>query len=120
MKKQQTGKMGEELACRHLKKRGYRIIERNYRCRYGEIDIITRKDNCLIFMEVRSKTGTGYGTPAESLTGPKKQRLTASIMNYLGSHDTLNDDWRLDFIAIMLDPIAEKAVSIEIIENILA
>ena len=57
MNKQEAGKAGERAACNALQKKGYRILERNYRCRHGEIDIVARHKGCLVFIEVRSKTG---------------------------------------------------------------
>lgn len=119
MKKQETGRLGEDLACRTLKKKGYRILERNYRCRYGEIDIIAQKNTCLVFVEVRSKTGTAFGSPEESITAQKKQRLTASIMSYLESHDGLPENWRVDFVGVELNTIGDRALRIDIIENAL-
>ena len=119
MKKRETGQLGEELACRELKKKGYRIVERNYRCRYGEIDVVTQKKGCLVFVEVRSKRGTAFGTPEESMTTQKKQRLTASAMNYLEEHAGLPENWRVDFVAVDLDASGERASRIEIIENAL-
>lgn len=119
MKKQETGKLGEELACRTLRKKGYRIIERNYRCRYGEIDIIARNNKILLFVEVRSKTGDVFGTPAESVTRLKKERLSSSIMSYLESHKGLPQDWRLDFIGIDIDVTGTRPPHIEIIEGAL-
>jgi putative endonuclease len=119
MKKQETGRLGEDLACRALKKKGYRILERNYRCRYGEIDVVARKGDYLVFVEVRSKTGTAFGTPEESVTAQKKQRLAASVMSYLESHVTPQENWRVDFVAVELDAGGSKASRIEIIENAL-
>ena len=119
MKKQQTGRLGEDLACRALKKKGYHIIERNYRCRHGEIDVVASKDDCLIFIEVRSRTGNSFGTAAESVTAVKRQHLVATAMDYLGSHDNLPNNWRVDFVGINIDPSDTRSPSIEIIENAL-
>jgi putative endonuclease len=119
MKKRETGQMGEELACKALKQKGYRILERNYRCRYGEIDVVARKGDYLVFVEVRSKTGTAFGSPEESVTAQKKQRLAASIMSYLESHGNPPDSWRMDFVAVDLDAAGTRALRIEIIENAL-
>ena len=119
MKKQQTGKLGENLACRALKQKGYHIIERNYRCRHGEIDVIANKGGCLVFIEVRSKTDASFGTAAESVTAVKKQHLTATAMHYLASHNNLPADWRVDFVGINLDVSGLQAPSIEILENAL-
>lgn len=120
MKRQQTGRMGEELACRALRKKGYRIIERNFRCRFGEIDIVANKAGCLVFVEVRSKTGSAFGTPSESITAEKKQRLTAAAMSYLESHANLPENWRIDFVGVHIDPSGSRPPAIEIIEDALA
>ena len=119
MKKRETGQLGEDLACKALKKSGYRILERNYRCRYGEIDIVAQKHGYLVFVEVRSKTSTAFGTPEESMTAQKKQRLTASAMSYFNSHTGLPENWRVDFVAIDLNAAGDRASRIEIIENAL-
>jgi putative endonuclease len=117
MKKQESGKLGEKLACSALKKKGYRIIETNYRCRQGEIDIVARQNDCLVFIEVRTKTGKAFGSPEESVTVQKKQRLVTTAMDYLNSHRDLPENWRIDFVAVDLDPLTNKATRIEIIEN---
>lgn len=119
MSKQESGKLGEQLACSELKKKGYRIIETNYHCRQGEIDIVARQKDCLVFIEVRTKTGNAYGSPEESVTAQKQRRLTATAMDYLGKHPDAPDDWRIDFVAVELDPLTNKAVRIEVIENAL-
>lgn len=120
MKKQESGKLGEQLACSALKKKGYRIIETNYRCRYGEIDIVARQKECLVFIEVRTKTGNAFGSPEESMTAQKKQRLVSTAMDYLNSHRDLPENWRIDFVAVELDPHTNKATRIEIIEDALS
>lgn len=119
MKKQESGKLGEQLACNDLKKKGYRIIETNYRCRQGEIDIVAHQGNSLVFIEVRTRTGNAYGTPEESITAQKKQHLVSTAMAYLNSHQGLTENWRIDFVAVELDPRINKATRIEIIENAL-
>lgn len=117
MKKQESGKLGEQLACSALKKKGYKIIETNYRCRQGEIDIVARQKNCLIFIEVRTKTSNAYGSPEESITAQKQRRLISTAMDYLSSHQDLPENWCIDFVAVELDPLTNKATRIEIIEN---
>jgi putative endonuclease len=120
MKKQESGKLGEQLACSALKKKGYKIIETNYRCRYGEIDIVARQRECLVFIEVRTKTGNAFGSPEESVTAQKKQRLISTAMDYLSSHRDLPENWRIDFVAVELDPLTNETTRIEIIENALS
>jgi len=117
MKKQETGKQGEQLACRALEKKGYRIQERNYRCRQGEIDLVARHRDYIVFIEVRSKTGNAFGTPEESVTEAKKQKLIATALDYLSRHDNLPENWRIDFVAVEIDPADGKPTRVEIIEN---
>ena len=117
MRKQELGGAGEKLACNALKKKGYRIIGKNYRCRYGEIDIIAIQKDCLVFVEARSKSGNSFGTPEESITAQKMHKLVSTALDYLTSHKDLPPDWRIDFVAIEFDAAGKKATRIEIIEN---
>lgn len=117
MSKQEMGNAGEKLACSALKKKGYRIIEKNYRCRYGEIDIIARQKDYLVFVEVRSKSGKSFGSPEESVTEHKKNKIVLTALDYRSSHDDLPPDWRIDLVAIEFDTTGKKATRIEIIEN---
>ena len=66
--RRQLGKMGEELACRALEKDGYRIIDKNFSCNHGELDIIAEEKDTICFVEVKSRTSTSYGLPEESVT----------------------------------------------------
>ncbi len=116
MKRRELGAIGEKLAKDFLKKKGYRIIETNFRCREGEIDIIARKKDYLVFVEVRAKTSAVFGSPEESVTSAKKERLIASALVYLNSHQDLPSLWRIDFVAVELDQNG-KATRIELIEN---
>jgi putative endonuclease len=116
MKRKELGDTGEKLAKDFLKKKGYKIRETNFRCREGEIDIIARKKDCLIFVEVRTKSSTGYGSPEESVTFAKKEKLIASALTYLNTHKDLPESWRIDFVAVELDQNG-KASRIELIEN---
>jgi putative endonuclease len=120
MSRKELGNAGEKLACSALKKKGYRILEKNYRCRYGEIDIVASHKGCLAFVEVRSKTGNTFGSPEESVTSQKKQRLVSTAMEYLEGHSDAAQDWRIDFVAIEFDATGKKATRIEIIENAIA
>jgi len=118
MKRKELGATGEKLARDFLKKKGYKIRDTNFRCREGEIDIIAQKKDCLVFVEVRTKTSSGFGSPEESVTFAKKERLIASALSYLNSHKDLPKSWRIDFVAVELDPKG-KATRIELIENAL-
>ena len=116
MKRKELGAAGEKLARNFLKKKGYRIRETNFRCREGEIDIIAERKDYLVFVEVRTKTGSGFGSPEESVTFAKKEKLIATALAYLNSHTNLPDNWRIDFVGIELDEKG-KATRIELIEN---
>ncbi len=116
MDRQEVGKLGEEAARKFLKKRGYRIRERGFRCRHGEIDIIAQHKDCLVFVEVRTKSNLEFGSPEESLTEAKKKRLIASALTYVSTHQKLPSQWRIDFVAVELDEKG-KTRRIELIEN---
>jgi len=116
MTRKDTGILGEQIAKHFLIERGYQIIETNYRCREGEIDIITRKDDYLIFVEVRAKRSRAFGMPEESVTATKKKHLRAVAGRYYETHADLPELWRIDFVAIELTG-AGQLKRIELIEN---
>ncbi len=116
MDRQEVGKLGEKAARKFLKKRGYRICETGFRCRHGEIDIIAQRKDYLVFVEVRTKSNLDFGTPEESITQAKKERLIASALTYTSTHQDLPSLWRIDMVAIELDDKG-KTRRIEHIEN---
>jgi len=116
MKRRDTGILGEKLARDFLKKQGYRIIETNYRCPPGEIDIIAKHKDCLVFIEVRSKTSLEFGSPEESITPIKIGRLRAAASHYQQTHDNIYPSWRIDVVAVELDQNG-KPSRIELIDN---
>ena len=116
MNRQEIGKLGENLARTFLKKRGYRIRETNFRCREGEIDIIAQQGDYLVFVEVRAKSSLDFGTPEESITPSKKEKLIATALTYINTHQKLPALWRIDVVALELNDKG-KAKRIELIEN---
>ena len=116
MDRQEVGKRGEEAARKFLKKRGYRIRETGFRCRHGEIDIIAQQKDYLVFVEVRSKSNLDFGTPEESITQAKKEKLIASALTYTTTHQHIPSLWRIDVVAVELDDRG-KTKRIELIEN---
>ena len=116
MKRKETGMLGERLAKDSLKKRSYHIIETNYRCPEGEIDIIAKHKDYLVFIEVRTKKSREFGTPEESITPAKKERIRAAASHYQQTHNGLPPLWRIDVVAIELDQKG-KLSRIEIIES---
>ena len=96
-----TGRRGEELAAEHLRKAGYKIVERNVRSRYGEIDIVADDHGCLVFVEVRTMKSQAMH-PEESVSRMKKRRMADLGLRYLQGHGRESAEWRLDVIAIEL------------------
>jgi putative endonuclease len=116
MTRRETGIIGEKLAQDFLANNGYSILDTNYRCRDGEVDIIALHEDTLVFVEVRTKTGWGFGTPEESITPLKAEHLRSVAARYGMEHDGLPSSWRIDLVAIELanDGRVER---IELIEN---
>ncbi len=81
--KQETGKTGEELASKYIEKQGYKIVERNFRCRQGEIDIIAEDKQELVFIEVKTRTNLSYGFPAEAVNYVKQKHINKATKYYL-------------------------------------
>ena len=96
----ERGAWAEDLACQHLLDRGLRLIRRNYRCRYGEIDLVMRDAATIAFVEVRLRSRTDFGSGAESVDARKQARLVSSAEHYLQRHGTLLADCRFDVVSI--------------------
>lgn len=111
-----AGKYGEDLACDFLKKQGYKIIERNFRIRGGEIDIVALDGNTLVYVEVKTRTSHQFGLPEESVTPWKLRFLERSAKFYRANRKRLNvpDLERIDVVAI--DMTGTEA-SIKLIKN---
>jgi len=116
MKRRNVGVLGEKLAGEFLKQRGYHILQTNYRCLEGEIDIVARHRDSLVFIEVRTKKSLKFGSPEESITPTKREKLRAAAYRYQQTHDNLPSSWRIDVVAIELDQ-GDRISRIELIEN---
>jgi putative endonuclease len=116
MKRRETGILGENLACEFLGKNSYSIIEKNYRCPGGEVDIVARQQDTLVFVEVRTKRSRRFGSPEESITPTKMEKLRTVAAYYWQSHNNLPESWRIDVVAIQLNSRG-RASRIELIEN---
>ncbi len=115
----QVGNVGERLARRHLEARGYRIVDTNYRCRWGEIDLIAREGSAWVFVEVRTRRSDAYGSPEESVTERKVRRLKLTAEDYLRRRTTGSTEaqWRIDLIAIRLGS-GRRVLDVRHLENI--
>ena len=100
--KRLVGKLGEDKACEFLINKGYTIIERNFRCKLGEIDIIAKKNKELIFLEVKTRRSFQYGMPSEAVNKIKKQHICEVAKFYILKNKISNKIIRFDVIEIKL------------------
>ncbi len=98
------GAEGERLAVRFLKRRGYRIVERNYRCRGGEIDLVALDGDEIVFVEVKARSSEDFGSPAEAVTGTKRRRLARAARDYCNRRHLADPNCRCDVVAILTPP----------------
>lgn len=98
------GARGELIAAEHLRRRGYRLLATNWRTAAGEIDIIAQDGDTLVFVEVRTRRGTGFGSPEESVTAAKQARLIVLAEAYRQEHPEAPEAWRIDVVAVELTP----------------
>lgn len=118
-RRQQVGRAGEKAARVYLENVGYRIIETNYTCPLGEIDIIAGDGNSTVIVEVRTRTGNTFGTPEESITNQKAYRLRRLALYYLQSKNLLDRPGRIDLVAVKLDSKDLAVQSVNHLKNIL-
>ena len=108
------GYEGEQLALLHLKRLGYRIICRNYRCPLGEIDIIAQRQDVLVFVEVKSRRSQTFGSPKQAITPAKQHKLSQVAWHYLQKHDLTEAKARFDVVTVSG---LEESPHCEVIEN---
>ena len=118
--RQQVGHEGEKAARLHLEKLGYQIIETNYRCSLGEIDIIARDNDTIVITEVRTKTSSVFGMPEESITAEKARRLRRLALYYLQSAYKREVPCRIDLVAVMLNKDNHSVRKLNHIQGILS
>ena len=101
--KTKLGAAGETIALKALSSRGYALVEQNWRCRRGEVDLVMRDGDCWAFVEVKTRRARGIEPPEAALTATKAQRLVNLAQTYLAVHEMGLVDWRIDLVAIELD-----------------
>lgn len=99
--KQKTGGRGENLACAVLQKKGYEIVERNYHYGHGEIDIVARDGNTLVFVEVKTRKNLEFGPPELAITKGKQKQIKKIAEAYLYEKNIKDTDCRIDVVAIL-------------------
>jgi len=113
--RQHLGKHGEDLAATELERRGYVILARRYRTRFGEIDIVARDGPAIVFVEVKARRTNQYGTAAESLPFWKRRRIAAMALDYLARSNHLDEPCRFDVVAI--DGVGSGRVDVRVIRD---
>ncbi|MER2136841.1 MAG: YraN family protein [Arthrobacter sp.] len=96
------GRSGEELAARYLAAAGYDVLERNWRCRQGEIDLVARDGNTLVIAEVKTRSSLDYGHPFEAVNAAKLARLYLLAAAWTREHPALRTGWRVDAVSVLL------------------
>lgn len=114
--RQSLGQRGEQLAADQLTTLGYSIMDRNFYCGVGEIDIVARRSDLWIFVEVRTRRGRKYGTPEESITPRKRAHLIAAAQTYLQAKEIGDVDWQIALVAVEFGP-AGQLLRVDVIEN---
>jgi len=108
MNRIEFGKWGEKKAVEYLLKMGIKIIDRNYRTHYGELDIIGLENTQVVFFEVKTRSNDSFGYPEESINIRKQEHLVNSAEEFIQLHPELGEDWRIDVIAIEGHPSNNK------------
>ena len=98
------GRAGEDMACAHLQGRGMRVLQRNFRCRGGEIDVIARDGEVVVFVEVKERTGSSHGAAIEAVTPLKRHRVLRAARHYAAKHGLSESPLRFDVVAIDWGP----------------
>ena len=106
-----SGKMGEALACKYLEAKGYEILEVNFHSRFGEVDIIAKKEKCIMFVEVKTRKSVSYGNPSEFVTPKKMEKIIKTAMIYLDGNEC---EMRFDVAEVFLK---KDGATINYIEN---
>jgi len=112
--RKQYGQQGEDAVARFLRRKGYKIIQRNYRTPLGEIDIIARHQKTLVFVEVKARRSSAYGDPKWALTATKQRKISMVALTYLKQHGVTHTKARFDVVTVQH---AEAVPRIEVIPN---
>ena len=100
----ELGSHGERIAASYLAGRGFQVLDRNWRCREGELDIVARHGDALVFCEVKTRRGVGYGHPVEAVTPAKQRRLRVLAHRWLSAHDEHARELRFDVVGVLVRP----------------
>jgi putative endonuclease len=99
--RREFGREAEAGAVRFLEEQGYRVLARNFTCRYGELDIVAEKGECLCVVEVRMRSHAAWGDPAHTVSGGKQRRVVKAALHYLFAHDLRDRMIRFDVVTVL-------------------
>ncbi len=105
--KDELGRQGEQVAVEYLERAGLRVLDRNWRCSIGEIDIVAAERQVMVVCEVKTRSDTRFGTPLEAITRNKRARLRRLASQWLVAHGVLFDEVRIDAIGLVRTPAGE-------------
>ncbi|MBI4652704.1 YraN family protein [Candidatus Kuenenbacteria bacterium] len=108
-KKRRIGNLGEKIAKNFFKKQGYKIIKQNFTNRMGEIDLIVKEKDQIVFVEVKTRTNQNFGYPEESIDSRKQSKIIRTALNYLFEKKIVSENYRFDVISIEVNQLTKKA-----------
>jgi putative endonuclease len=103
-----SGDAGEDLACEELRRLGFRILARNFRCRAGEIDVVAEERGTVVFVEVKERRGESHGSAVEAVTAAKRQKVIRAARIYAALHGLSDAPLRFDVVAIDWGPLGPR------------
>lgn len=116
-KRLKFGREGEEVAVAFLKKNGYRILEKNFRAKFGEIDVIAEQNSTVVFIEVKARADHQYGHPFNAVTPSKQRKIIQVAQSYLAKHQLMENPARFDVVGLTVDPVNSNSFQVELLEN---
>ena len=118
-RRQALGRVGEYIVSAFLEKKGYTILERNWRTPYGEIDLIAQHGEVIIFVEVKTRASSSLGPPEISITPRKGEHMRCAAEHYIQQHPELTNDWRVDAVTVQIQA-GDTPPLIDHFENVIA
>jgi len=106
------GSLGEQMACDYLNASGYKVLERNFSCKTGEVDIIALQEEAVVFIEVKTRSSDKYGMPSEAVSPAKQRKIIKTALYYLQSRKLLDYMCRFDVIEIKIDEENKNQVNL--------
>jgi len=106
------GQQGEDIAAKYLEQKGYAVLDRNWRCGHKDLDLVVTKDNVVVFVEVKTRTGTEWGDPVDAVTDRKIRRIVNSADAYI-RFNKIDMDARFDIVSIVVEDGEFKVEHIE-------